>query len=124
MPITESVSDNVVINIPIKEIVLPMYQDILRDILEHGHTHYVFKGGRGSTKSSFISEAIPLILLNNPMVHAVVFRKVGNTMKTSVWGQITWGINKLGLERFFHIPKSIANPITFLPTGQKIYFLD
>lgn len=122
MPITENVSRNVEINIPIQEIVLPMYQDILKDILEHRHTHYVLKGGRGSTKSSFISEAIPLILINNPMCHAVVFRKVGNTMKTSVWGQVTWGINKLGLEQFFHIPKSIANPITFLPTGQKIYF--
>ena len=31
------------------------YDEILNDILDHNHTHYIFKGGRGSCKSSFIS---------------------------------------------------------------------
>lgn len=99
-----------------------MYKPVLKDIFNHGHTHYVFPGGRGSTKSSFISEAIPLLLINNPLCHAVVFRKVGNTMKNSVWAQVVWGIEKLGLTPLFKIPKSIANPIVFTPTGQQILF--
>lgn len=99
-----------------------MFKDVLLDILDHRHTHYVFKGGRGSTKSSCISVAIPLLLLQNPLAHAIVFRKVGNTMKNSVWSQVVWGIEKLGLTQLFHIPKSIANPIVFLPTGQQILF--
>lgn len=99
-----------------------MFDDVLEDIMEHRHTHYVFKGGRGSTKSSFISLCLPLILINNPKTHAVVFRKVGNTMKNSVWGQVVWGIQAWGLEKYFHIPKSIANPIVFIPTGQQIMF--
>ena len=99
-----------------------MFDDVLEDILDHKHTHYVFKGGRGSTKSSFISLVLPLLLINNPNTHALVFRKVGNTMKNSVWGQVVWGIQAWGLEKYFHIPKSIANPIVFMPTGQQIMF--
>lgn len=109
-------------NLSVKDNIIPMFDKPLEDIMEHRHTHYVFKGGRGSTKSSFISLAIPLIMINNPKVHATVFRKVGNTMKNSVWGQIVWGIHAWGLEKLFHIPKSIANPIVFIPTGQQIMF--
>ena len=109
--------------IPMKEMIIPMYKPVLQDILDHDHVHYVFKGGRGSTKSSLISEAIPLIMLDNPDVHAVVFRKIGNTMKNSVWAQVVWAIDKLGLSPFFKIPKSIANPIVFVPTGQQILFM-
>ena len=110
------------VEIPVKDVIIPMYAPILMDILQHKHTHYVFSGGRGSTKSSFISEAIPLIMLQNPDVHVVVFRKIGNTMKNSVWSQIVWGISKLGLSPLFKIPKSIASPITLLQTGQQILF--
>lgn len=110
------------VEINMKDIIIPVFAEPLQDILQHKHTHYVFEGGRGSTKSSLISEAIPLIMLANPNVHAVVFRKVGNTMKNSVWSQVVWGINKLGLDPLFHIPKSIASPITLKHTGQQILF--
>ena len=109
-------------NLSIKDNIIPMFDDVLEDIMEHRHVHYVFKGGRGSTKSSFISLAIPLLIINNPNIHVVVFRKVGNTMKNSVWGQVVWGINRWGLDSLFHIPKSIANPIIYKPTGQQIMF--
>ena len=109
-------------NLSIKDNIIPMFDDVLEDILEHHHVHYVFKGGRGSTKSSFISLAIPLLIIKNPNIHVVVFRKVGNTMKNSVWGQVVWGINRWGLDSLFHIPKSIANPIIYKPTGQQIMF--
>lgn len=110
------------IDINMKEVLIPMYKDVLKDILRHDHTHYTFPGGRGSTKSSFISIALPLIMLANPNVHALVFRKVGNTMKNSVWAQVVWGIERLGLTPLFHIPKSIANPIVLKQTGQQILF--
>ena len=110
------------LNLSIKDNIIPMFDDVLEDIMEHKHTHYVFKGGRGSTKSSFISLVLPLLIINNSKIHATVFRKVGNTMKNSVWGQVVWGIHAWGLDSYFHIPKSIANPIIFLPTGQQIMF--
>lgn len=110
------------VEIRMKDVIIPMYKPVLQDILRHDHTHYVLAGGRGSTKSSLISEAIPLLMLQNPDVHAIVFRKVGNTMKNSVWSQVVWGIDKLGLTPLFHIPKSIASPITLMQTGQQILF--
>lgn len=111
------------ININLQECIIPMYDDVLRDIFEHKHTHYTFPGGRGSCKSSFVGIAIPLIIVNNPLVHAACFRKVGNTIQNSIRAQIEWGIYKLGLQDLFLIPKSYSNPIVFKPTGQKIYFL-
>jgi PBSX family phage terminase large subunit len=111
------------IEVPMKDVIIPMYKDVLKDVLSHNHTHYVFSGGRGSTKSSFISEIIPLLMLQNPNIHCVVFRKVGNTMKNSVWSQVVWGIDRLGLTPLFHIPKSISNPIVLKQTGQQILFM-
>ena len=109
-------------NLSVQDNVIPMYDEVLEDVMEHRHTHYVFKGGRGSTKSSFISLCIILLILAYNNIHAIVFRKVGNTMKNSVWSQIVWAINAWGLEKLFHIPKSIATPIVYIPTGQQILF--
>lgn len=107
----------------VNDAIAPIYFPIMDDILDHKHVHYVFKGGRGSTKSSFISEMIPLLLADHPMVHCVVFRKIGNTIKNSVWSQVVWGIDKWGLRDYFQIPKTIANPIVYKPTGQQILFM-
>jgi len=112
-----------VINVNLQECIIPMYKEVLQDVLEHKHTHFIFPGGRGSCKSSFVGIAIPLVLVNNPTVHAACFRKVGNTIQNSIRAQIEWGIYKLGMQDLFNIPASYANPITFKPTGQKIYFL-
>ena len=109
--------------ISLKDCIIPMYDEVLQDIFEHKHVHYVFAGGRGSTKSSFVGITIPLLLIQNPGVHAVCFRKVGNTIQNSIYSQITWGIYQLGLESLFHIPKTYSSPIVYMPTGQKIYFM-
>lgn len=109
------------INIPIKDSVIPKYRDVLKDVLSHKHTHYVLKGGRGTTKSSFVGGiAIPLLIIQNPKCHAVCFRKVGNTVQRSIFAQIIWGIFQLGLEGLFSIPKNYATPIVYKPTGQQI----
>ena len=104
--------------------IIPMYDDILLDIFRHDHVHYVFAGGRGSTKSSFVGGiAIPLLIIQNPNINAVCFRKVGNTVQNSIYTQVTWGIYEMGLENLFHIPKTYSNPIVYLPTGQRIFFM-
>lgn len=107
----------------VNDAIAPIYFPIMDDILDHNHVHYVLKGGRGSTKSSFISEMIPLLIINHPNVHCIVFRKIGNTIKNSVWSQVVWGIDKWGLRDYFQIPKTIANPIVYKPTGQQILFM-
>ena len=111
------------INIPIKDCIIPMYDDVLEDILNHDHTHYVFPGGRGSTKSSFVGIDIPLLIMSHPNIHALCFRKVGNTIQTSIFPQVVWGIYKLGVDSLFHIPKTYSTPIVYLPTGQRIMFM-
>ena len=60
-----------------------VFAGVWRSIKAHEFTHYWFKGGRNSTKSSFISIAIVLLTMLNPEANAVVLRKVGNTLRTS-----------------------------------------
>lgn len=111
-------------NINVSEVVAPMYKATLKDMLEHKHTHYLLKGGRGSTKSSFLGGiAIPLLIIANPSVHAVCFRKIANTVQRSTFAQVVWGIYALGLESLFEIPKSYSTPIRYKPTGQTIMFM-
>ena len=112
------------LKIQLQNMIIPMYDDVLNDILNHKYVHYVFAGGRGSTKSSFVGGiSIPLLIIQNPDVNAVCFRKVGNTVQNSIYSQVTWGIYQMGLEHLFHIPKTYSNPIIFKPTGQKIFFM-
>lgn len=112
------------ISIPLSDCIIPMYDAVLKDVLQHRHTHYVGAGGRGSTKSSFFGGiCIPLLIIQNPNVHAICFRKVGNTIQNSIYSQVVWGIYKLGLESLFHIPKTYSTPIVYLPTGQRILFM-
>ena len=111
------------VDLDVSKLWIEKFDDVFQDIMEHRHTHYDFPGGRGSTKSSFIGgRVLPILIIANPDCHAVVFRKVGNTLKTSVYAQIQWGIYDLGLQDFFifHV-----NPleIIYKPTGQKILFL-
>ena len=92
-----------------------------RDVKRHGHTYYVLAGGRGSTKSSYISLEILLLLMQNPMCHAVILRKVGNTIRNSVFSQMEWAIDTFHLQNCFKVTVSPPT-ITRKKTGQKILF--
>ena len=99
----------------------PNYIDLYRDIREHKHTEYVLHGGRGSLKSTFTSEVSIELLINNPTVHMLATRQVGNTLRDSVFAQLRWAIGEMGLEdKFRHTLTPLE--IEYLPTGQKIYF--
>lgn len=108
--------------VKLSDIVAPHFSSLHRDIMAHGHTFYWLEGGRGSTKSSYISLVSPLLLIKNPDCHAVVLRKVGNTIAKSVYTQIEWGINTLGLSAKFSFRHS-PPVITYKQTGQQIVFL-
>lgn len=102
-------------------LIAPPFASILHDINEHAHTEYDLTGGRGSTKSSFISLVIVHLIMTNPLLNALVMRQVGNTIKDSVYNQIIWAIEQLDLIDEFHC---VAKPaeITRIATGQKIFF--
>lgn len=82
---------------------------------------YIFKGGRGSLKSTFISEKFIELLINNPRMHGCCIRKVGKTLKDSVWSQLKWSIEQMGLSDDFECKKSPLE-IVYKRTGQVIYF--
>jgi PBSX family phage terminase large subunit len=95
------------------------YVDIYRHI--EPNKKYVFEGGRGSLKSSFVSLLIVELLKNNKDIHACIVRKVGNTLKDSVYAQMKWAINILGLTDEFEYRVSPLE-IRYRQTGQVIYF--
>lgn len=87
----------------------------------HGHTHYWLHGGRGSTKSSFISICLVLLVVAFPEANAVVVRCFGNTLRDSVYQQVLWAIGALGLDGQFRARVS-PTEVVYLPTGQRIVF--
>ena len=101
--------------------IAPVFAPVLFDIREHKYTEYVFPGGRGSTKSSFISTNVIDLIMANPDMHAVVMRQVADTLRGSVYQQMLWAIEALGLSDEFHATVSPME-ITRKSTGQKIYF--
>lgn len=94
---------------------------VYRDIRAEAHEEYVLYGGRGSAKSSFVSLMIIELLKGNGLIHAVVCRKVKDTLRDSVYAQLVWAIGELGLEQEF-VCKVSPLEIVYRPTGQKIYF--
>jgi len=103
------------------DMLAPSFTNAYRDIAASKHTEYVFLGGRGSTKSSFVSLAFIYLLLNNPDVHGVALRQVKDTLRDSVYAQLVWSIDMLGLSDAFKCTTSPLE-IEYIPTGQKIYF--
>ena len=103
------------------ELIAPAFAPAVFDISDHDHTEYVFPGGRGSAKSSFVSlQTVDLIMKHDDM-HAVAMRQVSNTLKDSVFAQILWAISVLGLDGEFEHTRSPLE-ITRKSTGQKIFF--
>ena len=97
------------------------FHQAIRDIRDKEHLEYVFKGGRGSTKSTTVGMTIIELMKNNHDIHAVVCRKVGNTIKDSVYNKIKWAIGKQEFAEEFD-SKLSPMEITLKSTGQKIYF--
>lgn len=94
--------------------------------MKHEYTEYTLPGGRGSCKSSFISLCIIILIVIFPQFNALIIRKNANTLRTSVYEQIVWAIEKLGLRGRFKIPKSetSALPIVYLrKNGTKQYII-
>ena len=117
--------NNIYISIPARDI-SSSFSDVNRFIDDRNYREYYFEGGRGSTKSSFISEKIIELLENNPRMCAVILRKVKDTLKDSVFTQLEWAIDTLsetypGLKDRYKFTKSPLE-ITNTRTGQVIYF--
>lgn len=111
--------------IKLSDVIAPTFSSVHADIKRHGHTHYWLKGGRGSTKSSFISAEILICMMRDAAQgiysNAIVFRRYGVTVRESVYEQLIWAINALGVSDLWQTGVSPMQ-LTYLPTGQKIIF--
>lgn len=107
--------------VKLTDLIAPQFYDIHWDVMEGKHTHYKLYGGRGSTKSSFISIEIIMGMMQDPDANAACFRRVGNTLQESVYEQLLWAIDVLNVS---HLWKASLSPLrlTYLPTGQRIAF--
>ena len=105
----------------LREVIPPVFWPVHVQLRAGGVRELVAKGGRGSGKSSYLSLELVWQLLRHPDCHAVVLRKVGGTLRNSVYNQIVWAIGALGCSGYFRCTVSPME-CTYLPTGQKILF--
>ena len=87
--------------IKLKELIAPSFYRIHQYLKNSQYTHYWLKGGRGSTKSSFISLEVILGIMKDTQANAVVLRKVGQTLQGSVYEQLQWAVSVLGVEGYW-----------------------
>lgn len=107
--------------IRLSSVIGPAFHNMARDVFQHGHTHYDLSGGRGSLKSSCVSLLVPLLIIHNPGTHALVLRKVANTIRDSVYAQYIWAIGELGMAAHWE-SKVSPMELIYKHTGQKIMF--
>ena len=105
----------------IVDCIAPCYLPVHDDVINGTHSIYHLPGGRGSGKSSFVSLEIIHGIMNDPDANAIVFRKVAQTMRESVYSQILWAIEALNVSALW---RASVSPMqcTYLPTGQTIFF--
>lgn len=97
---------------------IPVHEDVARG----DHTFFNLPGGRGSGKSSYISLEIVNQIMKDPtgLSNAIVIRKYANTLRGSVFNQIQWAIDTLGVSDHW---RSTVVPLQFIyETGQVIRF--
>ncbi len=107
--------------IRLSNLIAPSFYELHNDLKADTYDEYWLKGGRGSTKSTFISIEILLGIIKDPAANAVVLRRYQNELRDTVFGQFEWTAAKMGIAQFFKFQVSPMQ-IVYLPTGQKIVF--
>lgn len=107
--------------IKLTNLIAPAFYNLHWDIAEHKHTHYKLAGGRGSTKSSFISIELIMGMMQDPQANGIVMRKVGRFLEESVFEQLLWAIDALGVSDKWKIRLSPLG-LTYIPFGNRIIF--
>ncbi|WDL97811.1 PBSX family phage terminase large subunit [Alicyclobacillus sp. ALC3] len=100
--------------------ILPAFRNAWHAVKHAEHLYYVFKGGRNSSKSTHISIMIVVDMMKNP-INALCLRKVGQTLQESVYEQLLWAIDYLGVRHLWKVNKSPLK-LTYLPRGNYILF--
>lgn len=116
-------AQNAVGALDVKKHIAPVYYDLHDDIAAGAHQYYNLPGGRGSGKSSFVALEIVDGIMQDQTgdSNAIVFRRYANTLRDSVYSQIAWAIDALGVYQYW---KGSISPMswTYTPTGAQIIF--
>lgn len=99
---------------------LPSFHDSWKAFKNKNILEMVEYGGRGGGKSSNIFE-FPVIRILQEPIDCLVLRKVAATLRTSVFNQVIWCINELGLNDYFKVNHSRME-IIYKPRGNGFYF--
>lgn len=91
------------------------------DYLRFKGRYRICKGSRASKKSATTSLDYIKNMMKYPQANLLVVRKTGRTLKDSVYTQLKWAVHKLEVDAFWKFTESPLE-MTYLPTGQKIYF--
>lgn len=98
------------------------YSDIWRDIMAGGHSEYIGESGRGSLKTTILLATAPIVLmLKDPKLCGVAFRRVGNTLRDSIYAAFCAAIERLGLGDEFECRVS-PMMVRRKSTGQVVLF--
>lgn len=81
----------------------------------------VCKGSRASKKSKTTALWYITNMMKYPDANLLVIRKTYRTLKDSCFTELKWAIKRLQVEAWWDIKESPLE-MTYIPTGQKIYF--
>ena len=81
----------------------------------------VCKGSRASKKSKTTALNQVNRIMEYPEANLLVVRKTYRTLKDSCFAELKWAIRRLGVDAWWAVKESPLE-MTYLPTGQKIYF--
>lgn len=99
----------------------PCFYGVHNSVMKHEYDIYRLKGGRGSTKSSYIAGEVYNLVLTYPFACAVVFMKQQNRLRTGAFALYRETAIRMGIDKYFDFCLS-PMCITYIPTGQKIMF--
>lgn len=105
----------------ISDLLTPKFYLLYSAWKSNKYTRLVCKGGRGSAKSTNIALILVVDLMQYP-VNTICFRKVGETLRKSVYEQIKWAIKFLGVEEYFEYKLSPLE-IIYKERGNKFIFM-
>lgn len=105
----------------LKDAIAPDFYALHNALKKEKYGEVWCKGGRGSTKSSFLSLEIIQGIIKHKGSNALVCRRYDNELRDSVFGQLRWAASKLEVDHLFRFMVSPMQAI-FIPTGQMILF--
>ena len=105
-------------HVSLSDLIFPAY----RKAWKSRKQNLVLGGSKGSGKSKFAALRVIMDVMENPDVtNALVIRKVFGTCRDSVYTDLLWAIDQLGVTEFWQYTVSPMQMV-YKPTGQLILF--